>query len=410
MRFKCVSKSWQSFIQGSYFVELHLSRSKTHPQLLITVQNLNCDSLSIFSPEDEFIGGVALQKATVAWSEHAAMLTPIDGLCCFVDYLYGVTCICNLGTRQFTPGAQTSVNLGTPWAQFQTSANRGTRQGEPFEEPPPLVTQKPTYGFGFDPMTKKYKILCVWEICNHALEAKYFLGLGTMRPKLEQICEVFTVGENQWRKIDEAPGIRLSGAAVYAKGSIYMRNDGVDLFTPPDNEVVVAFDVGSEKFRVIQIPDFIVGSSGTVKRDSDRRARNLLQIDGHMALMDRVDEYVMKLWISDDSYKEKKMTTNWTEETIWLPSPFQEGHYPRLIPVQGTDEIIIASQIPAHIDPSPRRFVSVYIYNRTMKSSQEIDIAGVSALLTSPYPYGMFIYHESLVPIQDAEKKLDRPT
>ncbi|MCL7047851.1 hypothetical protein MKW94_006519 [Papaver nudicaule] len=392
VRFKCVSKTWQSFIEDPSFVQLHLNRSKQHPQILIATSS-GGGPVQVYSPMDGFKGGVAVHQVTIPESSEIAMLSPINGLFCFVDRY--ATRMYNLATRQFTPWAKTSI----------------TMQGG---------TQTPTYGFGFDPLTNKYKILCVWEISGIGLE--YEMG------KVDHICEVFTVGgENKWREIDVVPPVsRLAGGLTYANGSIYSRNGGRTAFHPPDTELIVAFDVGTEKFRVIQVPDFIVGSSGIIKsgssflikcstwRKKDWRKKDLLQIDGHMALMDRVDQYVVKLWISVDSYKEQKMTANWTEETISLPSSFLKGHCLCLAPVEGTDEIVIKSHIPSGsgqaCPPGPRGFVNLYIYNRTMKSFREIEITGISPLLTSPFIYGMFVFHESLLPVQDADNKLDRST
>ncbi|KAI3877115.1 hypothetical protein MKX03_027641 [Papaver bracteatum] len=370
VRFKCVSKSWQSFIQDPSFVESHLSRSKKHPPQLLTAI---------------YYGGVAVHKVTIPWAVNNKPL-PINGLFCFVDVSNSATRIYNLGTRQVTPWAQTCIPL-----------QRG-----------PFVEQTPTYGFGFDPLTNNYKVLCVWEIS----------GRSVFNREITRICEVLTVGgENQWRKIDEVPPVRLYGPpdGVYANGSIYWRNAGASFCTPPADELIVAFDVGTEKFRVIRIPDFVVGFSETLKKYGGLRAEkfSITQIDGHMALIDRVDQHIVKLWISDDDcYNEQKKTTNWTDETISLPCSFESGYDLSFSPVEGTDEIVVKSHNLPTSDRTPRESISLYIYNRTMKRFRVIDITGLSPLLNYPYGYDVRIVHESLLSIQqDSEKKkLDPPT
>ncbi|MCL7045778.1 hypothetical protein MKW94_015092 [Papaver nudicaule] len=387
MRFKCVSKSWQSLIQDSYFVDLHLTRSKKHPQLLINTYDN--DSINFLSPENAFKGGVAHHKVSIPRCERGGgLLKPIDGLfCCFDGKLMGATRIINLSTRQVTPWAQTSVNVGI------------RRQISPFAHTPPFVkdpsvTQRPIYGFGFDPCTKKYKVLCVWVISRPT----FTYGRNRMmvtEGEVEHICEVLTVGENRWRKIDEVPPVlKLDGHAVYANGSIYTRNAGGIFTFPPEAEFIVAFDVGIEKFRLIEIPDFIIDSPGRFSRPP---YLYLLQIDGHIALVDIINEHgayesehVVRLWISDDSYNEKKMKANWTEETILLP--FSTVRDKILYPVDGTHEIVIKKYTSRSFSEA-----SLYIYDRIMKSFREIDITGISPI--SPGGYSMFIFHESTLSI-----------
>ncbi|XP_026440582.1 F-box protein At3g61340-like [Papaver somniferum] len=223
VRFKSVSKSWQSFIEDPSFIESYLSRSKAHPQLLTTIRDT--DSIVVPSPEDGFKGGAALHKVKIPWSR-AGMSNPIHGwLFCLVDRNIRCTRIYNLGTRQATPWAKTCIPL-----------NIGAS-----------IVQTPSYGFGSDPLTNSCKVVCVWE--------KYSLtSLSMKNPKgVKHSCEVFRVGGgggNRWRKIDEVPPVRLFGSTgVYANGSIYWRNDSVNsFFVPRDSELIVAFDVGTEKF------------------------------------------------------------------------------------------------------------------------------------------------------------------
>ncbi|MCL7026801.1 hypothetical protein MKW94_029928, partial [Papaver nudicaule] len=195
MRFKC----------------LHLSRARQHPQLLIS--KWRGDSWVIYSPKDGFKGGEAVRKVTLPWCMDKNVTCSIDGLFCVIDDSISSTLIYNLATQQASPWAKTSITLRLD------------------------PSEPPTYGFGFDPQTKNYKAVCVWE-----KPSKSLLSLD-----VELFCEVFTVGENQWKKIDEVPPVRLyESAGVYANGSVYWRNAGVSDSTPPDSELIVAFDVGSE--------------------------------------------------------------------------------------------------------------------------------------------------------------------
>ncbi|KAI3987752.1 hypothetical protein MKX01_028486 [Papaver californicum] len=146
-----------------------------------------------------------------------------------------------------------------------------------------LVTTIPTYGFGFDPSTGKHKILCIWDISRFSR-------------KVEHIVQVVTLWENKWSMIDELPPL-----------SHLEKNCGDKFYKPPDVEVILAFDVGTEKFRVILIQDVIVSSY--MNPEDRRRAEYLLELDGHIAVIDRLDKNVVVLRRSDDDYRLKTEVT-----------------------------------------------------------------------------------------------------
>ncbi|KAI3938529.1 hypothetical protein MKX01_030822 [Papaver californicum] len=129
-------------------------------------------------------------------------------------------------------------------------------------------------------------------------------------------CSSFYIGENEWKTIDELSPVKPFGKAVYTNGSIYWRNCGDKLCKPPDVEVILAFNVGTEKFRVIPIPDIIVSSHRNP--EVCRRAEYLLEVDGHIAVIDKLDKNVVMLWRSDDDYRLKTELT-WLGQTIKLP-------------------------------------------------------------------------------------------
>lgn len=123
-------------------------------------------------------------------------------------------------------------------------------------------------------------------------------------------------------------------SSVYANGSVYWFpgifecgdwNNGNDVF-------MVAFDVGSEKFRTIQIFKF-----RSVDRPADPNPNfnrcYLLEVNGRVAIFRRFTADTAKLWIYEDddketTYKATSMDStdmNWTENTITLPVPWVQG-------------------------------------------------------------------------------------
>ncbi|KAI3850514.1 hypothetical protein MKW92_002190 [Papaver armeniacum] len=330
MKFKCVSKSWESLTRDPAFINLY--RSKTQLQLLVMIYK--GDSILVYTPKYGLQGGEALHKAEIPWGR-VHIFKPVNGFFFFVDSRRSVSCVYNLATQQ-----------STPWIPIPAP-----------DLPHAGATKSPTYGFGFDPSTGQHKVLCTWVISK----------IGAMSfGKVDHVCQVFTLGENQWRTIDQVPPVRPDGVSVYANGSIYRRNRDDYLFKPPEVEVIVAFDVGTEKFRVIPIPDFVIASSETPEDSCPRLFDQLLlEVDGHIALINKFSENMVKLWISDDDYARKKTDVKWVEETIILPFewPRRERLYFRA--VEGTKQMII------HKSPKAKGFVTLYIYDRVSKSRND---------------------------------------
>ncbi|OVA05242.1 F-box domain [Macleaya cordata] len=361
MRFKCVCKRWQSLIQDHSFVDLHLTQSQRRPDLLIAVPGE--DVVRFFSAEDTFEGGAAIHRIEIPSWGHGA-LGSINGLICFVDLLEPATCIYNLSTREKTPWIKTSVK------------REKIRLGFDYRQ------EGPVFGFGFDPATKEHKVICMWEIFRFTTKPSYELIGGTA----EKICKVLTVGKNTWRRIDDVPPYMLRGRAIYANGSIYRRNAGLRFLECPEFEVIVAFDVGSEKFRSIPIPNFIVDTWDSHGK-CDLRTDYLLEINGRIAIVDEITAHAVRLWICHEN--KEKMTSRWTENTITLPSVLDGRHlFPDAIP--GTNQIVIQG------DSTPRGCLPLFYYDLKKKTYKKVEITGISPSMESPQIY---TFVESLLPV-----------
>ncbi|XP_026408423.1 uncharacterized protein LOC113303594 [Papaver somniferum] len=309
-RFKCVCKHWRFLIEKDpYFINLHLSRSRTHPSVFIIIpiapkepfqhvkgtsyihrgyKNWFMTAELLF---DEGQGGTA-SAATVHTiqevdaSSYNKILGPVNGLISFYDPVInsGVR-ISNISTRQVTPWIKSTL-----LRKFKEQE----RDFCPYK-------QDVKCEMGFNPATKEHKVICIWDI-SHSCPYRS-----------EMICEVLTVGDNKWRKIAEVPPVYVLGvASVHVNGSIYYNTLTVreDKVLPTS---IVAFDVGTEKFRTIGVPDFIVSQP----RETDNvfgRAVDLLEVSGHMALLSRMNGYTVKLWLFNDTGNQ-----NWTEVIIKLP-------------------------------------------------------------------------------------------
>ncbi|MCL7023387.1 hypothetical protein MKW94_029460 [Papaver nudicaule] len=356
-KFKCVSKNWKSLFLDSDFIQLHLSKS----QLQLFVMMYKTSSISVYTTSDGFGGGQALLKVKIPWSQ-VFILEPIHGLFCFIDMPESLSRVYNVATQESTSWLKTPLPLMAGHS----------------------VTTIPTYGFGFDPDSGKHKILCIWEIARYG---------GTILGKAEHEVQVLTVGEKEWRIIDEVPPIRPFGAAVYANGSIYRRNRGDNFFEPPNVEAILAFDIGKEKFRVIPIPDEIINSHRfPINR---RRAEYLLQVDGHLAIIDRLYADEVMLWISDDDFR-YQTERKWSGQRIKLPFPCLDGERLYIRAIEGTKQLIFKPN-------EATDFVILHIYNRDTNKFLKIKISDLSPS-KRPFIYGMITTHETLLPVQKIEE------
>ncbi|KAI3850613.1 hypothetical protein MKW92_037185 [Papaver armeniacum] len=390
-RFKCVCKHWRFLIEKDpYFINLHLSRSRTHPSAFIIVPIAPKEPFQYVKGAsyihrgyknwfmtaelffDEGQGGTA-STATVHTiqevdaSSYSKILGPVNGLIGFYDPVInsGVR-ISNISTRQVTP-----------WIK-STLLRKFKEQEQDFCP----YKQQVKCEMGFNPATKEHKVICIWYI-SHSCPYRS-----------EMICEVLTVGDNKWRRIAEVPPLYVLGfqvASVSVNGSIYYNTLTVreDKVLPTS---IVVFDVGTEKFRTIGVPDFILGQP----REIDSvfgRAVDLLEVSGHMALLSRMNGYTVTLWLFNDTGNQ-----DWTEVVIKLPYCWGGDRQVCFSSVQGTDQIILVS--------SQRSDGKVYncthhSYNWKNKTFTGIEFSGIPSSV--PYFSSSSIvktFVGSLLPVQ----------
>ncbi|KAI3928569.1 hypothetical protein MKW98_024170 [Papaver atlanticum] len=365
MRFKCVSKHWLSIIEDDdSFIDLYHSRSRLRPCFALFVpihidfghipKGINCilprpcqaniliadlcEGVGRVGTKDTKIGHSVKKTTSIKFDKfideerlrYDGILKPVNGLICFTDTTmqYGV-CIYNMGTRELTP-----------WMSTTFRRTRGNVD--------------PKFQFGYDPATKKHEVICLRNLKTHCYPRKdsdpVYVG-----------CQVLTLGDNTWRSIDidQVPQHELEHGSyfgtygsVYVNGSIYWITSWITYIRNSEEKVIVAFDVGSEKFRTIPVPKFI---DDQIMYDREYMtlnfSRDLLEVNDCVALYNRLPGgYTVKLWILDcDDYNKKDTGTthttscnqNWTETTIQLPFQWDSKRRVVFHGIPGTDEIII---------------------------------------------------------------------
>ncbi|KAI3926746.1 hypothetical protein MKW92_033397 [Papaver armeniacum] len=343
LRFKCVSKTWLSLIeQDSYFADLHYAHAKARPSLLL-VKPLSprdpCNNDLILTASlstDRSKAEIHTIRKTDSFSCNE-ILGPVNGLICFIDRSKSEVCVYNISTREVTP----LVRL--------TSRKQH------------LLSFITIVEFGFDPVAKKHIVLLCALFINQQPSQDHF-------GDCYRVCEVLTIGDDAWRRIDEVPPCNLGTCSVYVNGTIYYRTFK---FMSGNNDVVlVAFDVGSEKFRTITIPNLILNN----RSSSYHRSGNLFEVDGHVAIAYRMTAYIVKVWVYREDTDFGNHEENLTEYTITLPFTWDYIRSWGFYTGAGMHQILIQSnkQLESGIYSS-----TLYSYDLNKETFTKIEVDGI---------------------------------
>ncbi|XP_026416258.1 putative F-box protein At2g02030 [Papaver somniferum] len=263
MRFKCVCKHWQSIIQNDdFFIDLHLSRSKTVSLLRIgSVKSIkSLISMELLLPSKEDDGRVAPAVGAIsAWKfpfpENKCIFCTADGLICVMNLNKYRLRIYNISTIE-----------STPWIESTFIKNQ-QKENEKQERHRYFSLSK--FGLGFDLVTKKHKVIAIWYIGTK--------GLGF--PTYDLSCEVLTVRHNTWRRIEVVDLDLHYGyvESVHVNGFICWLH--YHHYSNYEDACIIQFDVGSEKFKKITLPP------NPISNDNFRYRLSIINIDGLLAIL-----------------------------------------------------------------------------------------------------------------------------
>ncbi|MCL7032838.1 hypothetical protein MKW94_019813, partial [Papaver nudicaule] len=132
---------------------------------------------------------------------------------------------------------------------------------------------------------------------------------------------------------------------------------------------LLAFDVGSEKFRTIQIPDF-----GQVQ------CVCLLDVQSHVAILRRTGVYTARLSIYKEDTASDIGGKNWTETVIILPVCWDARRTLFFHAIAGADQIFLES----HQKNDSGTTISISLYSYCLKNKypktktfEQIEIRGI---------------------------------
>ncbi|KAM7460959.1 hypothetical protein LguiA_029080 [Lonicera macranthoides] len=258
VRFRAVSKLWCSIIDDPFFVDSHRTRSHTrNGGISILCQYRENFSFKIYTTDPQ-------------GRSPSPCLTLPDGILGDVDDNY-------LDIDSYSFNRLQSVNGLV--CRNNCTWNPTTRQS--IDLPPISIDANedrwmvfPNNLLGFDSVTKQYK---VFHICH-----SFFRQLTRVE------FRILTLGRDlNWRNLDSVPeklGLR-TGFGVCCVDDVIFCSGSAD-----SNEVIVAFEVGSEKFKVIPLP------IGAESADASCLNSHIIQVGGRLGFIKWRDKLYGNKW------------------------------------------------------------------------------------------------------------------
>ncbi|KAI3979580.1 hypothetical protein MKX01_001772 [Papaver californicum] len=369
MRFKLVCTDWQFLL----VFPLHKARCVGAETRIMLFSGEEEDQNIISSSGDLLLSCRNIIDTDFCIPAGVEMLKPVNGLVCFEHDLYGSVLIYNPSTRQRTCWIKTNIEIEKVEYFTEMAKIDDSEQSKLWSR---------YYGFGFDPITSEHKVVCVNKITICTMSSANVVSYV----QKEIICEVLTVGENRWRKIDEVPPYMVA-SSVYVNGYIYWLGYKKSSYTQSD--VILGFNVGSEKFdRVIKIPYLMLDlwCFKKNKRVSTWLVSELVETDGRLTIVDREGDRWINLWIyNDDDDNGNSIVIvgdcNWTKQKIPMPYVWDGQGCLDLEHIAGTD-ILIVKDIP-----KPLELEFCFYYDREKKEycRKQVEFIRSTKVSSSPY-------------------------
>ncbi|KAK8635436.1 hypothetical protein V6N13_004173 [Hibiscus sabdariffa] len=218
LRFKCISKAWCSLIDDPDFAKLHLSHSlKTGTNLSLVPRGLDGGLLSV--ELDSLKRARRLKHPLESYGDKFAdLLGSCNGLLALMSRRDEIS-LWNPSTRKSRtfPAAAVEISRGRPRRGFVV------------------------YGFGYDPISDDYKLLQMAQY--------YFSNDDSIKSEVK----VYSSSSNCWRRIQDFNFYLKYKLVhgVYANNALHFVVSRMRRSEP----LVAAFDLGTEEFCLLELPD-----------------------------------------------------------------------------------------------------------------------------------------------------------
>ncbi|CAJ2638483.1 unnamed protein product [Trifolium pratense] len=230
LQLRCVCKSWNSLISDPNFAKKHLHMSTT--RCLHFVSYSNFAKKYIFSSYPLRSVFSTLSTNVIQFEYHPINHTPNNSYY-IVGSCNGILCLANYYDECF-------VLLWNP-------SIRKFKELPPFQKPDLISHCRMSSGFGYDPISDKYKVVVVLVFCVPD-------SSGNLVDKTE--VKVHTLGTNFWTSIHEFPfgGIPVELSGKFVSGTINWLASKV---WPRKNPCfIVSLDLRNESYQEILQPDY----------------------------------------------------------------------------------------------------------------------------------------------------------
>nr|XP_033515070.1 putative F-box protein At5g62660 [Nicotiana tomentosiformis] len=180
LRFKCVHKNWYSLITSSFFVRKHLHHKENPTHLLIPIYGedvISQTGTTIYVLPDKILPGLIPEKPS-----HSQIPVQLNQ---FIGRVDGLFFLLNISY-------QSHVNDSHRMALW----NPATREFRPLQLNLPKFTQSyfryydSVFGFGFDPISQDYKVVCIWFLSDQDASIPYVW-----------FAAVYSLDNDCWKKI-----------------------------------------------------------------------------------------------------------------------------------------------------------------------------------------------------------------
>ncbi|XP_042500550.1 putative F-box protein At1g60370 isoform X2 [Macadamia integrifolia] len=276
IRCMSVCKLWSTFRYDSYFNDLHLTKSIIlRPPTLVLGSDEKMSSLLMLSPNEE--GG-----------DWEARQIPIDfellGSC--FGSCNGILCIA--AREGLDP-----IFLCNPFTREEMMLPRSL-----LGFPPSYSSLETRVGFGFDRLSNKYKVVRV-----------YYYDTGDEDEYKEKVgyCEIITVGESSWRKLEfpTFPKDHYVRHPELLDGTLYWFISNGD-FELENSDFIIVLDIGNEKFWNINCPPPRESIEFPIRE-------SLIHMDGSLAIVDydNTHSWSIDIWLLEGN-KTKGFSFNLT--------------------------------------------------------------------------------------------------